>query len=103
MKNKKIAAAMLCTMLGMTSFSMAFGTNDRMDFNEKIALTGQTGYDTQESAAPTETASNGITELEDEEVMESTYYAYGEGCFFIMIDKGNGDIAEGQDETEKYS
>jgi hypothetical protein len=101
MKNKKIAAAMLCTMLGMTSFSMAFGTNDRMDFNEKIALTGQTGYDTQESAAPTETASNGITELEDEEVMESTYYAYGEGCFFIMIDKGNGDIAEGQDETEK--
>ena len=89
----KIAAGILCAMLVMSTVSMAFGTMDSVDLKENIALTGLT---TQESATPEATA-GATTELKDEEILESSYYAYGEGCFFITINKDSGSATKEAD------
>lgn len=89
----KIAAGILCAMLGMSTVSMAFGTMDSVDLKENIALTGLT---TQESATPEATA-GATTELKDEEILESSYYAYGEGCFFITLNKDSGSATKEAD------
>lgn len=101
---KKMIAGMLCMALGS---SMALGNaefcdakmQDRLAFTEETVAYEDTTEETTDTAEEATTETTDGTEINEEPVLNSTYFAYGEGCIFVTVNKDSNDTEETSEET----